>query len=96
MRDSDGDRHSVCFRDKRLSMFGFVIERERERARGLVCKLATAWSSNVEGDEGLCLPSCQTNLVIVLQELFRHFINTTTYLLNLYEPSSSSTKELHG
>ena len=40
MRDSDGDRHSVCFRDKRLSMFGFVSERERER--GIVCKLATA------------------------------------------------------
>ena len=41
---------------------------------------ATPWSSLVEGDEGLHLPNCQTNLVIALHTLsllLWHFINTT-------------------
>ena len=49
------------------------------------------WSSLVEGDGGLYLPNCQTNLVIALHApslLFWHFINTTDYHLGRYEPSS--------
>ena len=36
-----------------------------------------------------------TNLVIVLHELFWHFINTTAYHLDRYDPLSPSSKELH-
>ena len=46
------------------------------------------------GNEGSCLPSCQTNLVIVLHALlplFWHYINTTAYLLGRYKPSTPST-----
>ena len=41
-----------------------------------------AWSSLIEGDEGLHLPNCQANLVYALHALsllFWHFINTTAY-----------------
>ena len=57
-----------------------------------------AWSSLVEGGEGLYLPNCQTTLVIALDALFLLFcifINTTAYHMGRYEPSPSSTKELH-
>ena len=53
----------------------------------------------VEGDEGSCLPNCQTTLVIALDALFLLFcifINTTAYHLGRYEPSPPSSKELHG
>ena len=49
------------------------------------------WSFLVEGDEGLFLPNCQTNLLIALHApslLFWHFINTTAYHLGRYEASS--------
>ena len=46
------------------------------------------WSSLVEGEEGLYLPNCQTNLVIALCALpllFCKFINTTAYHLGRYK-----------
>ena len=49
------------------------------------------WSSFVKEDEGLYLPNCQTHLVIALNApylLTWHFINTTAYPLDRYEPSS--------
>ena len=61
--------------------------------------IVRAWSSLVEGGEGLYLPNCQTTLVIALDALFLLFcifINTTAYHLGRYEPSPPSTKELHG
>ena len=45
------------------------------------------------------MPICQTNFAIVLRALslvFWNFINTTSYHLGRYEPSSPTTKELHG
>ena len=50
-------------------------------------------------DDSLYLRNLQTNLVIVLHALtllFWHFISPPAYYLDKYEPSSSSTKELHG
>ena len=49
-----------------------------------------AWSSLVEGGEGLYLPNCQTNLAIALYALilFFKFINTTAYHLGGYKPPS--------
>ena len=58
-----------------------------------------AWSSLVEGGEGLYLPNCQTTLVIALDALsllFCIFVNSTAYHLGRHEPSPPSTKELHG
>ena len=58
-----------------------------------------AWSSLVEGGEGLYLLNCQTILVIALYALsllFCIFINTTAYDLGRYKPSPPSTKQLHG
>ena len=52
------------------------------------------WSSLVEGDEGLYMPNCQTNLVIAIHApslLFKHFINTTAYHLGRYKPSSPAS-----
>ena len=52
---------------------------------------AIAWSSLVEGAEGLYLPNCETNFVIALYTLsllFFKFINTTAYHLGIYKPSS--------
>ena len=52
---------------------------------------AIAWSSLVEGAEGLYLPNCETNFVIALYTLsllFSKLINTTAYHLGRYEPSS--------
>ena len=49
------------------------------------------WSALVEGDEGLYLLNCQTNLVIALYTpslFFCKFINKTAYHLGRYEPSS--------
>ena len=60
--------------------------------------MGLAWSSLVEGGEGLYLPNRQTTLVIALDALsllFCIFINTTVYHLVKYEPSPPSTKELH-
>ena len=57
-----------------------------------------AWSSLVEGGEGLYLPNCQMTLVIALDALsllFCIFLNTTSYHLGRNEPSPPSTKELH-
>ena len=51
------------------------------------------------GDEGLYLPNCQINLFIAfhaLSLLFCNYINATAYCLGRFEPSSPSTKELHG
>ena len=51
------------------------------------------------GDEGMYLPNCQINLIIVnlelLSVLFWHFISTTAYHIGRYEPSCPSIKELH-
>ena len=41
--------------------------------------LAKPCTSLVEGDDGLYLPNCQSNLVIALDALFCIFINTTAY-----------------
>ena len=44
------------------------------------------------------LPNCKTNLVIalhILSPLFCKFINTIAYHLGRYEPSPTSTMELH-
>ena len=53
----------------------------------------------MEGDEGTYLPNCQSNLVIALHALSLLFCNLINTLINhfgSYEPSSPSTKELHG
>ena len=45
------------------------------------------------------LSNCETNLVVglnALSLLFRRYINTTGYQMGWYDPSSPSTKELHG
>ena len=50
------------------------------------------------GDEGLYMPNCQTIFVVVLHALsllLCHFINTTAYHLDRYEPSCPSFKELY-
>ena len=50
-------------------------------------------------DEGLYLPNCQTNLVIVLHVLsllLWHFIMATAFKCGRYKTASLSTKEVHG
>ena len=56
-----------------------------------------SWRSLVEGDEGLFVSNCQTNLVIAhyeLSQLFWYFLNTKTQHLDQFEPSYSSTMGL--
>ena len=48
----------------------------------------------LEGDYGLLWPNCETDLLIVLQEMsqsFWHFINPTSFLLGPYKFSSPTT-----
>ena len=61
--------------------------------------MAQSWSSLVRGDEGSNQPNSQTNLVTVLHALFLlfcDFINPTDNHLGRFDPSSPSSKDLHG
>ena len=55
-----------------------------------------SWSSLVQRDDGFCRPNCQTNLVTAFHalSLILQFNKHNSFLP--LEPSSPSTKELHG
>ena len=58
----------------------------------LIFKARACSAQQLTGDESLHLPHCPSCHISSVW----HFINTTAYHLGGYEPSSPSTKELHG
>ena len=61
--------------------------------------MVEAWSALTEGDKGSYQPSCQTTLAVAVHTVKTFNMNLTcisAYQLGRYEPSSLSTKALHG